>query len=777
MCNELLVNLLTTKTQNMKTLDLSKAISWLCAVVLVLLTLVPLRASETASFYIVCPADQWVTCEDEIWDLSIYGNAYYHDYNGDHDAGASVNTWNINSCNVGLIYRTWTVEDYNWVQHSCTQVIHVEPSGNFDASDITWPLQDLNLEGCNPSTHPDDLPEEYSYPTYNYEPCSLVAHSYEDQIFNFSSTCKKLIRKWTVIDWCVYDPNSGSPYGSWTYWQVIKLSQSDVPELVCLEDVTVSSYNCTDAFVELPSLEVNGNSCGGDFTIENNSPYADEDGANISGNYPLGTTNVKYTVHYGCGSKKTCYVKVTVADNKGPTTYCIAHVTVPLMGMDTDDDGINDEGMVEIWAKDLDFGSSSSCGHDPLSFSFSEDPEDMNKTFTCDQLGENIVQMWVTDAVGNQSYCEVIVEIQNNGANIQNCVRVDDEIDGGEETTGLFEIAGLVVDQFGAKVSDVAMMTTHETVDTSILITVDTTINVTLDSFVNNSGFIVINEIHDSVFTETIDTIISHSDNMIYNMTEESGLYLIEENPADIELKFYGVKTEKDDSRISKDDVLLLLDHLLGEQKITDPYQLLAGDTDDNNKLDFNDVMNLIAKVSEGTPLPTENLWRVVDASFEFTDIYNPFLDEIPAHKMIVGEVDKMMEDENFVAIYKGDVELVNWTQNFTQSEISFDQQTLIDKNVPVEIRDYIESVSNNVLAAYPNPFENTINFDIESSKEQTVQIRLYDIVGKQLLNTTQKINKGNNTISLDLNSQESGVLLYEIKLGNEIKSGRLIKQ
>lgn len=389
------------------------------------------------SFTLYCPDDVTVLCSDEIWDLSIYGNASYYYNGGWYDAGNPVVNYYLNSCNSGYITRTWTVEDYDWNITSCTQTITVLADGNtFNESNITWPQEHITLEGCYPSTHPSQLPPGWGYPTWYNSGSSCgtsnVGVSFSDQTYTISSTCKKIVRKWTVIDWCQYNPNSwGGGYNSglWTYYQFIKISKGDLPILTCPEDITVNSNNCVDAYVNVPPLWVDGETCGGDFEITNDSPYADSNGADISGTYPVGWHYVKYTVKYGCGSKKTCTRKIKVTKKKPPVPYCYASLAVPLMGVDNDGDGIFDDGMVEIWAKDLDKGSTASCNGGQLTFSFSSDITDTYKTFTCDDVGENTVQMWVTDNSGNQSYCVVTIDVQNNGANIPNCEPVEEDSD------------------------------------------------------------------------------------------------------------------------------------------------------------------------------------------------------------------------------------------------------------------------------------------------------------------------------------------------------------
>lgn len=387
-------------------------------------------AEAAVNFTLYCPNNVTVSCDDEIWNLSQYGNASYYYGGSYHDAGTPSVVYNVNSCNVGYIVRTWVVEDYNWQVHTCSQVITVSGGYNsFNESDITWPTEHIDLEGCYASTHPSQMPPGWGYPTWynsgNTCGTNNIGVSFSDQTFTISSTCKKIVRKWSVIDWCQYSPNGGGyngyTPGLWTYYQFVKISQGEVPVLTCPDDITVNSNNCVDRWIDAEPLHVYGDACGGNFTITNNSPYATSNGANISGKYPIGWHTVKYTVLYGCGSKKTCYQKIKVTDKKPPTPYCYGSLAVSLMGVDSDYDGVFDDGMVEIWAKDLDRGSTASCSGGSLKFSFSSDITDKFKTFTCADVGENQVQMWVTDYDGNQSYCVVTIDVQNNGANIPNC--------------------------------------------------------------------------------------------------------------------------------------------------------------------------------------------------------------------------------------------------------------------------------------------------------------------------------------------------------------------
>jgi hypothetical protein len=66
-------------------------------------------SSGLYAFELVCPADVTIDCNEDIYDLSIYGNAQYKDYSGWHDAGYPTVEYDLNHCDQGDIIRTWTV--------------------------------------------------------------------------------------------------------------------------------------------------------------------------------------------------------------------------------------------------------------------------------------------------------------------------------------------------------------------------------------------------------------------------------------------------------------------------------------------------------------------------------------------------------------------------------------------------------------------------------------------------------------------------------------------
>jgi len=126
-----------------------------------------------------------------------------------------------------------------------------------DSRAAQWPASPIDIVGC---LNIDTDPSKTGTPTLTNNPdCSQVAYTYEDQVFPFvDNVCYKILRKWTVIDWCKFAPNTnpqGQTYPSaptagvntWTFTQTIKVSNADKPVLASCSDRTFCGLNdnCT----------------------------------------------------------------------------------------------------------------------------------------------------------------------------------------------------------------------------------------------------------------------------------------------------------------------------------------------------------------------------------------------------------------------------------------------------------------------------------------------------------------------------------------------------
>lgn len=119
---------------------------------------------------------------------------------------------------------------------------------------------------------------------------------------------------------------------------------------------------------------------------------------NVSGNYPVGTTKVIFTVTDPCGNVGKDSVIIIVKDNSAPIVTCNNNVEVAL----------TNNGLATISVNDIDLNSNDNCGIATRVLS--------QTSFDCEDLGVNAVVLTVTDIYGNSNSCQASVEVTANAA-------------------------------------------------------------------------------------------------------------------------------------------------------------------------------------------------------------------------------------------------------------------------------------------------------------------------------------------------------------------------
>lgn len=555
----------------------------------------------------LCPADITLNCQADYSDPAVTGEPEYID-NCEVVAVDFVDDANIDNCGAGLVRRTWTVEDKEGFKATCVQRITLEDDDPFEESDIDWP-NDYVATTCDTNLEPENLPAANAYPRYEEgsDNCNLVATVYEDKVFTLvDGVCEKILREWTVIDWCTY--NESAPVegeGYYKHLQIIKLKNTEAPEVV----------NCFDT-----TLDVIGN-CEGpiDFTLEATddcTPTEDlvfyyqidlfDDGitaadfnlngnsANITSNLPVGTHTVKWIVEDLCGNSTVCDMDLTIRDGKKPTPYCLSSITTVVM---------NNNGMIDIWANDFDLGSYDNCtAQSNLLLSFSQNTADSSRIFTCDHLPNGVeeeidLELWVTDEAGNQDFCSITLILQDSNS------------DACEGDTGSFaSISGTLRTETFANVEGVSV----------------TAVNPSL-------------EVYKSINTNS------------------NGTYNVSQLPKG---NGYSVVAEKNDdvtNGVSTLDLVLIQRHILGLQTLDSPYKLIASDVNNDGNLKSSDLLSL-RKVILGvnTQFPNgQKSWRFIPKNTTFADATDPF----PFNEEInVGDLQFSSLNNDMMSIKIGDV-------------------------------------------------------------------------------------------------------------------------
>ncbi|MCB9284936.1 MAG: T9SS type A sorting domain-containing protein [Lewinellaceae bacterium] len=393
-----------------------------------------------------CPQGKTITCDEYLANyaaaleqgdnsvLDVFGTAQFYD-NCEFDETYTVNV-NLNNCTEGSITRNWTVSDANG-QASCTQTITVNHVSDWV---VEFPA-DFTGQCVN-----GQLPDT-GEPQIFHDECELIGVSHSDQLFTVvPDACYKIVRTWNVINWCIYDDfgydayleaghaecnlfkdwdgdgdqdcrtfrdgynstgNPGTPDGYITYKQVIKVIDNEAPAFTVPPiDGCITDTDCnTDLTLPYPDIT-------DDCSLANEVTITGDFGtfANITGdvtvaNVEVGQYEVIYSVTDNCGNTGYETITIDVTDCKKPTPLCDNGLVVE----------IDPPGplQVEVCAEAFDEGSWDNCG--PIvAFSYSPDVNDNCRIFTCDDLGQNPVQIWVTDIYGNQDYCETFLVLQDN---------------------------------------------------------------------------------------------------------------------------------------------------------------------------------------------------------------------------------------------------------------------------------------------------------------------------------------------------------------------------
>lgn len=339
---------------------------------------------------ITCPASVELGCDDDLNDLALTGQPFVSDNCSTTFTDYSDQN-NLNVCGIGQIVRTWTATDASGNTSTCTQTISI--------TDLTPMVaefpNDRLLTDCGADTSTDALGE----PLIGGTDCEQFEVTFTDYTFyDAYPACYKIIRNWAVIDWCTYQPNDPSNAGILEHTQIILVEDHEAPTVQAPASSTVGiqEFVCETYVTIAPATALD---CSEEVEISNDSPYADNNGADASGVYPAGQHTITFTASDGCGNVSTAQTTLIVVDAQAPSPVCNNGVTVTL--------GTN--GLVVITPGMIENGSSDNCTPvEDLILQVSPN------TFDCTSTGQQWVTLSATDLDGNSAFCSTLITVQDN---------------------------------------------------------------------------------------------------------------------------------------------------------------------------------------------------------------------------------------------------------------------------------------------------------------------------------------------------------------------------
>ncbi len=542
---------------------------------------------------VTCPADTSINCDIFLNEVLPYIQSGNHQQltwlgypvfaaNCGPDVSQSFNV-DLNFCSVGTVTRTFTTTNTDPAL-TCTQLINVTHVSDYE---VIFPADTAVCTG---------LIAQLPQPQIVNLSCEQIAFDFQDNITPGELPgCYTVERNWQIKNNCIYvglnlndDVQLGPRHfadggdGIVTYTQVIEVNNGATPlfPMGCsISDKVLPVNNCSIEVV-WPEPEVTVCREMTDMTISGVS------GAIPGGSsfLPQGTYNVTYTATDTCGNTGTCNTQFTISDETPPIIQC-KPVVATLENSSTP--------FAEVLASDFDNGSFDNCT-DSLWFSFSPDTADFNQFYFCCEDGQYIVEIWATDSVGNQAFCNQILTILPGDANC-NCGA---------------DIAGIISTEANLTVGGVEVTLSDDQGATA------------------------------ETFT-----------------TQANGLYSFTDVPEGQDYTIAPYKNTNLTNGVTTFDMVLITRHILGVTPLNSPYKIIAADVNKSGTVTTFDLVALqMVILNVSTSYPNGNTsWRFIPADYNFPNPSNPFDPPFPEFIQLLNFTGDRLE-EDFVAIKVGDV-------------------------------------------------------------------------------------------------------------------------
>jgi len=634
------------------------------------------------------PSDVTINCEQSPYDVSAevaaaIASGFNYEDNCEGftftvalaDPAAAATPLVAAECGAGSKQVKYNVmDDCGNVIAEHTQSFTMENTSITNPSTFTvnqWP-GDVDLSDCEglAGLEPSNLTQNADDISVSTSSCNDIAIGWDDQVFyNVDNACLKIVRTWTVIDWCIVNANGGDiAIGTRTDDQVIRVYDNTPPTIDAVGSICIESASSSCAMqIDSSALQAMAtDACTDNFpnqelTMSHSIEYADgtakslTGGLDARGSYPFGRSFVTWYAEDHCGNVAESRTEVFVKDIKKPTPYCLGNVVTATM---------NTDGSAEVWASDFDLGGTDNvtgnCNNNDLLVYFLQNgSQSQNATFDCSDIPngvsqEILLEVWFQDEAGLADFCIVTLDLQDNTDICPNAAGA--------------RVAGVVATEEDVMVENV---------------------------MVSIEGM--------------------NSDFGTQMMTALNGEYAFNDVPMELDYQVTGERNDNPLNGVSTLDLVLIQRHILGVTPLGSPFKLIAADADDSGNISAVDLITLrklILGIIQELPNGQES-WRFPETNQVFVNTANPF----PYTESIdVYNLSADMTAQDFTGVKIGDVNasaIVNLTNTPIESRVN---ETL-NFNISNATLTQGETVSVPVYATNMSDivgFQSTLNFNAD---------------------------------------------------------------
>jgi len=602
-------------------------------------------------------SDQTIACEDyhndqfgastDANDNKSFDDAEWQSLTGSLESLYNSEFGNPDCSDAQSCGSAFVEQQYQVVQTQCgeTKIRRRYRSTDNISNQSAWKTQNITLtfqEDFSVTFSADwagNCGDDFPQPALNLATngCSVIAWTHSDKRFDgVSDGCYLIERTYSVTNWCYYSAGEEAVQiervedehgfsqgitltnedlanvGLFEYIRVFKVSDTDAPVITiastdeCLSETTCSAQK---------TFSMSADDCLGTAALTYSYELLDngtivESGATTSFTATVSpkTYEVIWTVSDNCGNTSSESATYSFKDCKKPTPFCLDGVATT----------VND-GKAQVWATDINQKSSDNCTaedqlevriyHPVLGEAVTRpqigDKADVvlalpkNVDLTCDQLGSQIVELYVIDEAGNWDYCTGSVFVQDGSGDCGGGALFD--------STNVAMLAGGIVSLNNIPVSGVELTAKG---------------------------------------TALYEQKITTDDNGIFELNLPKGIG-------------YVVSFAKDGdpaNGMTVFDIIMVSKHILGITPFESPYQLIAADANKSGSVTAFDLV-LMRKIILGidSEFDGNTPWRFFPAGGELTAQASGDIASL-SETIVINNLENNQDALDYVAVKIGDL-------------------------------------------------------------------------------------------------------------------------